>query len=413
MLISQGVFEPILSVPITSVSIQEAMTQLKCCVIVPTFNNDRTLRRVLDGILSYTSNIIVINDGSTDTTKEILDSYPQLERINSSKNQGKGFALRHGFKKALAFGFNFAITIDSDGQHFPEDILVFINTLAQEESKDLLLIGARNMSDAAVPKNSSFGNRFSNFWFWSETGIWLKDTQCGFRLYPLQPLKNLKFYTSKFEFEIEVIVRAAWNGISVKNVPVKVLYDPTERVSHFRPIVDFIRISILNTLLVIMALFYIKPRDFIRRFKKKGFKRFLYEDFLHNGDSPRKKALSIALGVFIGLSPFWGFHTILVISLAILFKLNKVIAFVFTNISLPPFIPFVLYASSKTGQLITGQEFSYSIAEISQNFDFLEHLETYIIGSLILSIVSAIVLGLGAYIFLSFFDRRKTSMQNG
>ena len=98
------------------------------------------------------------------------------------------------------------------------------------------------MTQEGVPKKSSFGNKFSNFWFWFETGIKLEDTQSGYRLYPLKTIPK-NYFTRKFEFEIEVIVRSAWNGVAVKNVPIKVLYDPSERVSHFRPFKDFTRIE--------------------------------------------------------------------------------------------------------------------------------------------------------------------------
>jgi len=389
------------------------MQQLKCCVIVPTFNNDRTLKKVLDGVLAHTPNVIVVNDGATDNTTAVLEAYPQLVQIHLEKNSGKGQALRVGFKKALALGYHFAITIDSDGQHFPEDIPVFINALAKEPSKKVLLIGARNMQQSDVPGRSSFGNRFSNFWFWVETGHWLKDTQSGYRLYPLDTLKDMNFYTHKFEFEIEVIVRASWKGITVKNIPIQIRYDDADRVSHFRPILDFARISVLNTWLVIVALVYIKPRDLLRKFKKKGLKRFLYEDLLHNQDSPRKKAFSIALGIFIGLSPLWGFHTVIVIFLALLFKLNKVIAFAASNISFPPFIPFVLYLSLQAGAWITGRELNFSISEIDENFELIRNLQTYIIGSLTLSSLAATVLGFLAYIFLTIFSRKKIAMHNG
>ncbi|WP_422082331.1 DUF2062 domain-containing protein [Ulvibacterium sp.] len=389
------------------------MQQLRCCVVVPTFNNGKTLKRVLDGILNHTQNIIVINDGSTDATSEILNSYPELIQVHLDKNQGKGHALRTGFKKASGLGYHFAITIDSDGQHFPEDIPVFIKALEEESSKKVLFIGSRNMQQSDVPGRSSFGNRFSNFWFWVETGKWLKDTQCGFRLYPLETIKDMKFYTPKFEFEIEVIVRSAWKGISVKNIPINILYDDPERVSHFRPIIDFARISVLNTWLVLVALVYIKPRDLIQRLKKKGFRRFFYEDFLHNQDSPRKKAFSIALGVFIGLSPLWGFHTVTVIFLALLLKLNKVIAFAFSNISIPPLIPLVLYLSLQTGAWVTGRELNFSIHEIDENFEIIKNLQTYIIGSLTLSTFSALILGFLAYVFLSIFDRKKIAVHNG
>ena len=236
-------------------SISERIQNLQLCVIIPTYNNHKTLRRVIDGVLNHTENCIVVNDGSTDSTKEILSSYPQITILNLPENKGKGSALREGFKKAKDLKYQYAITIDSDGQHYPDDIPVFVDHLEKSE-KEVLLIGNRNMNQDGIPKKSSFGNTFSNFWFWFETGITLEDTQSGYRLYPLKFIPKM-LYTNKFEFEIEVIVRTAWNGVEVKNIPINILYDPNERVSHFRPFKDFTRISILNTILVIITLFYI------------------------------------------------------------------------------------------------------------------------------------------------------------
>lgn len=389
------------------VTIQQKIKNLQCCVIVPTYNNCKTLKRVLSGVLEYTTDVIVVNDGSTDLTEKYIADFPQVQTIHLPENRGKGNALRVAFAAAEAQGFLFAITIDSDGQHYPKDIPVFIKALEASENKEVLLIGARNMTQEGIPKKSSFGNKFSNFWFWVETGIWLQDTQSGYRLYPLKALKKRKYYTTKFEFEIEVIVKAAWSGVAVKNVPVEVLYDEKERVSHFRPFKDFTRISILNTWLVIVAIVYIKPRNLIRRIRKKGFRRFLFEDFLSSQDSPRKKALSIALGVFIGLSPLWGFHTIIVIFLAIFFKLNKVIAFAFSNVSLPPFIPFVVTLSFKIGTWVLGENYVFSFSEARENFEVLKHLKSYIIGSITLSVSAAILLGLLGFIFFSLFERKK------
>ncbi|PJJ07532.1 glycosyltransferase involved in cell wall biosynthesis [Flavobacterium sp. 1] len=330
----------------TSFSEAKRMDQHKVCVIIPTYNNHKTLKRVIDSVLQYTAAIIIVNDGATDSTVQILKEYSNLIQIHHSKNSGKGLALRNGFKKALALDYNYAITIDSDGQHFASDIPVFLTAL--DMSSETLLIGSRNMVQENVPKKSSFGNKFSNFWFWFETGNKLEDTQSGFRLYPLRKIP-VHYFTTKFEFEIEVIVRSAWKNIPVKNIPIQVLYDPKERVSHFRPFKDFTRISILNTVLVIIALIYIKPRDFFRKLKKKGLKQFFLENVLESNDSNIRKAASIALGVFIGICPFWGFQTILVLFLAVLLKLNKVIAFAFSNISFPPFIPFIIYGSLKLG----------------------------------------------------------------
>lgn len=392
--------------------VQTNPINLSCCVIIPTYNNQKTLQKVIDGVLEYTKNIIIVNDGATDSTTDILKAYPTLNQIHFPENKGKGKALRAGFKEALRLGYHYAITIDSDGQHFPKDIPVFLDALAQSENKNLLLIGARNMNQEGVPKKSSFGNKFSNFWYKLETGIELQDTQSGFRLYPIGHLKKLRFFTSKFEFEIEVIVRAAWKGTEVKNIPIHILYDEAERVSHFRPFKDFTRISILNTWFVILTFLYIKPRDFFRKLKKKGIKRFVIEDFISQNDSPKKKALSLTLGLFIGLTPLWGLHSALVIFLAIAFKLNKAIAFAFSNVSLPPFIPFIVFVSFILGNFILGQDETLNFNDITLNLEVLKHIKTYVVGSFSLATIAAIIVGPLSYLLFSGFQKKKESVVN-
>jgi glycosyltransferase involved in cell wall biosynthesis len=383
---------------------QELLNSTNFCVIVPTYNNHKTLKRVLDSILEFTQNIIIVNDGSTDGTSEILKEYAHLTQIHHAKNSGKGIALRNGFKKAIELNFEYAITIDSDGQHFPSDIPGFIEEIQQQPNS--LLIGSRNMAQENVPKKSSFGNKFSNFWFKFETGIKLSDTQSGFRLYPLRLIPKV-FYTNKFEFEIEVIVRSAWKGIVVKNIPIQVLYDPAERVSHFRPFKDFTRISILNTVLVINALLYIKPRDFFRKAKKKGFKKFFLEDILESNDSNFKKSAAIALGIFIGMSPFWGLQTVLLLFFATILRLNKVIAYLASNVSFPPFIPFIIYGSLKMGSYFVATE-STLVLDSSLTLDDIQKNATqYIVGSLILASVSAIIVGLLSYLLLTAFTKKQ------
>ncbi|KAF2335960.1 DUF2062 domain-containing protein [Flavobacterium ginsenosidimutans] len=382
---------------------QELLTSTNFCVIVPTYNNQKTLKKVLDSILDFTTNVIIVNDGSTDSTSEILKSYSHLTQIHHPQNLGKGRALRNGFRKALELDFEYAITIDSDGQHFAADIPVFLEAIQNEPNT--LLIGSRNMTQENVPKKSSFGNKFSNFWFKFETGIKLDDTQSGFRLYPLRLLPK-RFYTNKFEFEIEVIVRAAWKGIVVKNIPIQVLYDPAERVSHFRPFQDFTRISILNTVLVTNALLYIKPRDFFRRAKKKGFKKFFLEDILESNDSNFKKSAAIALGIFIGLSPFWGFQTILLFTFAALFRLNKVIAYLTSNVSFPPFIPFIIYASLQVGSIFVSSDAPLVLDSSITLDDIQKNATQYIVGSLILASVSALSVGFISYLLLTAFSSK-------
>ncbi|HEX3766833.1 MAG TPA: glycosyltransferase family 2 protein, partial [Puia sp.] len=130
---------------------------------MPTYNNAGTLAQLLDDLQKLDACIIVVNDGSTDETQNILDSFPGIHSISYSPNKGKGIALRLGFKTAVDLGYDYAISIDSDGQHFVRDIPAFLECL--EKNPGALIIGARNMDQSFVPGKSSFGHRFSNFWF--------------------------------------------------------------------------------------------------------------------------------------------------------------------------------------------------------------------------------------------------------
>ena len=391
-----------------SVSQGEKVDDLKTCVIIPTYNNAATLAAVIKNVAGFIDDIIVVNDGSTDNTVDVVNNFPSVQFISYSKNVGKGWALRKAFAYAIESGFTHAITIDSDGQHFAKDLPAFINKA--KEIPNAIIIGARNMGQASVPGGSSFGNKFSNFWFKVETGISSTDTQSGYRLYPLLPLKNMRFITRKYEFEIEVLVRAAWKGIDVVSVPVTVYYAPKdERVSHFRPYKDFFRISILNTLLVLIAFLYIKPRDFIRTlFNRKKFRKLLDEHLFHPHHSPQLKATSVAFGIFMGIIPIWGFQLASAIFLAILFKLNKPLVIVAANISIPPMIPFIIYLSFKTGAFWMGEnamQFNFSNSITLKSVK--DNLVQYIYGSITLAIVAGIAFGLVTFIFLKLIDKKK------
>lgn len=240
-----------------SKSIQLA-SKLQCCIIIPTYNNARTLQSVIDKVLQYVGDVIVVNDGATDETSDILAANSSITVIEYHPNQGKGYALKKGFKCAFGKGFRYAITIDSDGQHLASDIGLFLDKIQQ--CPDNLIVGSRLLQQANMPGGNTFANKFSNFWYRLQTSINLPDTQSGFRLYPLHKISRMHFITNRYESELEILVRAAWKGINVTTVPISVYYPPhEERVTHFRPFIDFFRISILNTFLTIIALVVIYP----------------------------------------------------------------------------------------------------------------------------------------------------------
>ncbi|MBC7901800.1 MAG: DUF2062 domain-containing protein [Gemmatimonadaceae bacterium] len=386
---------------------QARFEALKTCVLIPTFNNASKLAQVIRDVAAYTTNILVVNDGSTDQTATVLAEFSFIKIFTHPVNKGKGIALRNGFRFAIENGYNYAISIDSDGQHFAKDLPKFLDKL--EESPKAIVIGARNMDQASVPGKSSFGNKFSNFWFKLETGITAPDTQSGYRLYPVYLLKNTRFFTSKFEFEIEVLVRSAWKGIAIESVPVTVYYPPPgERISHFRPVKDFTRISILNTFLVIATIIYFKPRDFLRTIFDKKKRQKLFEDyFLNSPHSDEIKAISVAFGVFMGIIPIWGFQLILAIFLAIVFRLSKGLVIVAANISIPPMIPIIIFLSYKMGGFWMGEkatslgfDSTLSLKAIATN------LQQYIYGSITLAITAGLLAGLITLIALKIFKRK-------
>ncbi|MCR5313177.1 MAG: glycosyltransferase [Bacteroidaceae bacterium] len=243
------------------------------CVIIPTYNNAGTIVDVVQRTLLQCDDVIVVCDGCTDDTLSLIKDIEGIQIVSYERNEGKGTALKRGFSKALEMGFSYAITLDADGQHYPEDIPVLLE--ANIKHPEALIVGQRKgLENMERSKGSKFANSFSNFWFCVQTGHYLGDTQTGYRLYPLKKLRGLSFLTSRYEAELELLVFSSWHGVKLISEPVNVFYPPREeRVSHFRPGLDFTRISILNTCLCVLAIVYGLPLA-IFRFLATTFRTF-------------------------------------------------------------------------------------------------------------------------------------------
>lgn len=386
----------------------ELFERHKTAVLIPTYNNAGTLAAVIKDVLSYTHHVIVVNDGATDATPAILEQFPGIQVVSYSPNRGKGIALRRGFAFAAQQGYENVITMDADGQHFADDLPTMLQQVA--EKPGTLIIGARNLHQENMPGKNTFANKFSNFWFYVNTGLKAPDTQSGYRVYPLKLINKIRFFCTKYEFEVEVIVRSAWRGIKVDWTPVKVYYPPAEeRVSHFQPFRDFSRISVLNTVLVTVALLYIKPRDLVRfLLKKENWKKMWKEEVLRADESNGRKAAAIGFGVFMGIIPIWGFQLFVAMLLSIRFKLNKALVFLAAHISTPPLTPLVIFASFITGRIWMGQTAKdllftngFSLASIRDN------MLQYVLGAITLAIGAGILTGLVSWGLLASFRRKR------
>ncbi|OJV54726.1 MAG: hypothetical protein BGO31_07080 [Bacteroidetes bacterium 43-16] len=390
-------------------SISQQFDALRVCVLVPTYNNQQTLAQVLKDIEKYTRNILVVNDGSTDQTPDILKEFQHLHIVSYAQNQGKGHALKVGFREAYALGYEYAITIDSDGQHYASDLPAFIAAIA--EQPEALIIGARNLNQENVPGKSSFGNKFSNFWFWVETGIKLPDTQSGYRVYPLKHAGTMKYFTRKYELEIEAPVRIAWRNVPVIHIPVQVYYPPAEeRISHFRPFKDFTRISILNTFLTFTALLYIHPRNLIKKlFTKEGWREIYRVALQRPEESNPRKASSIAFGIFMGIVPIWGFQLLVGIPAAIALRLNKTLFLIAANISVFPLTPIWWGLSLLCGKWLLGYDDWHLNPKLMSLEEFKEAGFSFFLGGTVLAIALGIISYLLSILLLNRY--RKTNNQ--
>lgn len=380
----------------------------RAAVLIPTYNNATTLEAVLQDALLYTTHVIVVNDGATDHTTSILDKYPQVHLVSYNPNRGKGIALRRGFKYALTQGYDYVITMDADGQHFASDLPGMLDKI--NTHPDTLVIGARNLNQENMPGKNTFANKFSNFWFYVETGLKGPDTQSGYRLYPLHRMGNMHFWCTKYEFEIEVLVRSAWKGVKIDWAPVKVYYPPAEeRISHFRPFRDFSRISVLNTVLVLITFLYIKPRDLILfLLKGENWKKMWKEEVLKAGESNASKAASIGFGVFMGIVPIWGFQLLVAMLVSIKLKLNKALVFIAAHISAPPLIPFIIFISFLVGKIWVGQSAKDLLFSKGLSFQTVkENTLQYIYGSITLAIAAGLFAWGLSFVLLSIFRKKK------
>ena len=234
------------------------MTSFRPCVLVPTYDNPRTIGSVVERVRAYCQSVVVVDAGSGPEGREACDA---LERagvahvVHRARNGGKGAAVKTGFARASELGYTHALQVDADGQHALDDVPRFLQIA--EENPDALILGAP-VFDQSAPKARQVGRKITIFWVDFETGgRVIADPMCGFRVYPLAPVRALDVPSNRMDFDPEVAVRLAWRGVPVINVPTRVRYVPRDEggVSHFRLLEDNLRISWMHTRLCIRKIF--------------------------------------------------------------------------------------------------------------------------------------------------------------
>lgn len=221
------------------------------CVLIPCYNHGAMMAQVLARLEPFGLPCIVVDDGSDMATRQELDRLAaqttNLTLLRLAENAGKGAAVIRGLQAAAQAGFTHAVQVDADGQHAIEDIP---KLLERAQTHPDALISGQPVYDDSVPRSRLYGRWVTHVWVWIETlSLQLKDSMCGFRVYPVAPTLKLAQRVTlgqRMDFDTEVMVRLYWQGNTSYFVPTRVTY-PTDGLSHFDALKDNCRISLMHT----------------------------------------------------------------------------------------------------------------------------------------------------------------------
>jgi glycosyltransferase involved in cell wall biosynthesis len=360
---------------------------------LPVYNNGATLREVVARCRDIIGRVLVVDDGSTDCDVEEVLAGLDVTVLKHERNLGKGQAILTAARYIEDHGGVYMITIDTDGQHDPADIRNFVPLLEEGDSR--LVIGCRDFNTENVPPSSRFGRKFANFWLKVETGVTVDDCQSGFRAYPVRHLNRLSFKGGHYDFEAEVLAKANWAGLELVTVPVNVHYPKREeRVSHFKPFLDNLRLTRIHSFLVGRRLLPLPHRQLVERPKTelsllrhpgKVLKMLIQENA-----TPEGLAVSAAVGVFLAVLPLLFVHTIVILYVSLRLNLNKVVSLNVQHIAMPPFVPALCIELGyylRHGRWLTDLSFATIFAQFSSR------LYEWFLGSLIVAPLLAVVIG--------------------
>lgn len=376
--------------------------------VVPVYNNAATVREVALGSRKHLQHVLVVDDGSTDTNVAELFAGTDISVVKHASNRGKGAALMTALEYVSAHGGSSMITIDADGQHYPDDIPSFIKDLQD----NVILVGCRDFTVANVPGSSKFGRSFSNFWFHIETGLAVSDTQSGFRAYPVKYLRELPLSARFYDWEVEVLVRSAWAGLSIRPIPIRVFYPSQEiRVTHFRPFLDNLRLTLLHCRLIGRILLPMRHKQLVPGKKKTEIDMRLFKDprsffkvLLAEHATPTGLAASAFVSVFLAVLPLLSVHMVVILYVVSRLHLNKVMALAIQNICMPPFVPVLCV---EVGHYLLYRQW---ITEVSLQvilWQLKDRVWEWLIGSLVVAPLLAAIVALVVFFASSRFYKKR------
>ncbi len=377
---------------------------VRAVVVAPTFNNAGTLENILTRVRALGLPIVVVNDGSTDSTRQILGHWQARSQVTvlcHDRNSGKAMALQTGFAAARAAGFTHAVTIDTDGQHDPEQIPQLLETAVNHP--EAIILGRRDRHANGYPARSRMGRALSNLMIRLESGVRVADSQCGLRIYPLDQTLGISCRAGRYGFETEILTRAAWAGVPIVQVDVNCHYLPKDqRVSHFRPVVDTLRGAAMHGRLMMGAL----PRWAIRLAGWLSPVQALRK-LQHQPGARSEFAAGLAVGVFIACLPVYGIQSVLSLFAARRLNLHPIWVLAGSQLSIPPISPILIWISLTLGHLLLHGTLSSPIDWSTAETAFLSTalwrawLLEWVVGGLLLGLVLALATyGIARALFL-------------
>ena len=387
--------------------------KIQIFVVIPVYNHATTLRQVVKGVLRHYDRVLVVDDGSSDGGAETLTDLP-IELLSHPHNMGKGAALLSAADWGLQRGLTHMVSLDADGQHDVEDLPLFFAAI--DENPQALVVGTRNFNQSSIPGSSRFGRKFSNFWLRLQTGSQLKDSQSGFRVYPLFIFQQLNFWTRRYNFEIEVLVRSAWAGVELRDIDISVYYPcGDERVSHFRSFMDNWRLTLLNTHLTLRSIVPWPHRKIVE-FNQSSSSRVKSLSLLHplrsirqllkENRSPKQLAAAAGVGVLLGTLPLLFCHTIVILFVCGFFRLNKVAAISSSQLCMPPLVPALCI---EVGYFLRNGDWLTEFSLQTLGYQAMQRLYEWLLGSLLLAPLLALIVAGITYLLATTISRKAES----
>ena len=387
---------------------------MQVAVVIPVYNNPDTILEVALACRKIIQTVLVVDDASTSLPKNfdniLAANDIQLERHDV--NSGYGAAIMTGIRRLAANGFDYAVTLDADAQHSPDDIPAFVETIEHScQSRDAVIVGVRDFSSPNIPKASKFGRSFSNFWVKLETGISCADTQSGFRAYPVEAMAKLRCISTGYPFAVESLVRSFWGGVKLLELSIHVTYQTGGKyVSHFRPLKDNARFALLHTWLVTRRLLPWPVKRVVAAKPEPSYPNpfrhpvLFLQSLLKENTTPQMLAISAAVSTFLAVLPLLACHIAVILYVSIRLKLNKVMALAIQNLYMPPVTPFLCI---ELGFLLRNGHFLREASMRTIVPEFHVRLLDWLVGSLVLAPVFAVVAGIVTYIIASCLKRRQ------